>query len=551
MYYKKLKILFLLIILSIGQTANATNFMDDSSTLILDSLSMQPKNSFLRKLYKQLFFIPVWVKEDVLAKSADDLFYHIQNDITLEQNSGLYQESLKLQNEAETIYASSNNLVEKISLEFRISQLYKAYTDYAYLGGINWGAFQARISNLIVNDVSTEWVLDRPAFDAINILENVVFGVNMAQALEEGIPKKYHYRKLQEKLKEYREIRNNGGWNRVSLGQTPKINQSYNGIPSLKNRLLVTKDYIPCENEPLEPLVYTQCLNEAVKRFQKRNGLSVDGAVGSGTLRVLNKSVTERITTILLNLDRIKWLYKPRSPRHHIIMNIPAFTVFVEEEGRLIKQIRTIVGKPKNPTPIFSNTVKTIVLNPYWNLPTSIIVKEMIPKLIRNPNAMHRKNIEIRRGWGKNAPLVDASTIDWNSYRNTRRLPFRFAQLPGKRNALGKIKFLFPNKYAVYMHDTPSKSLFLRSKRAFSHGCIRLQKPRELLATFATFNDNIDMNSSINILKGKKQTQINLKERVPVNIIYLTSWVDYEGKLHFYNDIYGYDKMQLKSFRRW
>ena len=535
-----------------GQTLHArSNFVDEASTLMLNSLSTQSKESFLRQLYTQLFFVPVWMKEYDISRSSHDLFTHIKSDLTLEESSQLYKDTIFLEKRANTLYHSESTLSQKIEIEFKISQLYKEYTDYAYLGSINWGAFQARISNLIVNDVRTEWVLDRPAFDAINILENVVFGVNMAQALEEGIPKKYHYQKLQQKLQEYREIRDNGGWKKVTLLEVPKLHQSYEGIPTLRERLSVTKDYTPCEGEPLDTFLYTACLNKAVKHFQKRNGLAVDGAVGRGTLGVLNKSVNNRITTILLNLDRIKWLYQAKGTEHNIIMNIPAFTLFFEEEGKLIQTIRTIVGKPKNPTPIFSNIVRTIVLNPYWNLPNSIIQKEMIPKLMRNSNAMKRKRIEIRRGWGKNAPLVNPSTVNWAKYKNTKRLPFRFAQLPGNRNALGKIKFLFPNKYAVYMHDTPAKTLFGRTKRAFSHGCIRLQKPRELLATFSKFNDNIDLNVSKKILKGKKETVLNLKERVPVNVIYLTAWVDYEGKLQFYNDIYGYDKMQLKSFRRW
>jgi len=225
--------------------------------------------------------------------------------------------------------------------------------------------------------------------------------------------------------------------------------------------------------------------------------------------------------------------------------------LYFEEDGKLIQSIRTVVGTAKNPTPIFSNTVKTIVLNPYWNLPKSIIQKEMIPKLIRNPNAMKKKNIEIRDGWGANAKIVNPRSVNWGDYMYSKHMPFRFAQLPGPRNALGKIKFLFPNKFAVYMHDTPAKKLFKRSKRAFSHGCIRLQKPRELLKTFASFNTNVDFTKSKTILKGKKKTYFSLKQSVPVDVIYLTSWIDYDGKLQFRNDIYGYDRMQLKSFRKW
>jgi len=175
----------------------------------------------------------------------------------------------------------------------------------------------------------------------------------------------------------------------------------------------------------------------------------------------------------------------------------------------------------------------------------------MIPKLLRNPNAMSRQRIEVYTGWGRDAEKVNPASIDWSQYRYSKHMPYRFAQTPGTHNALGKVKFLFPNKFSVYMHDTPTKHLFKKDKRAFSHGCIRLQKPRELLQTFSTFNNHINFEKAQKTLKGKKKKYFNLTEKVPVDVIYLTAWVDYDGKLQFRNDVYGYDEMQLKSFRKW
>jgi murein L,D-transpeptidase YcbB/YkuD len=191
------------------------------------------------------------------------------------------------------------------------------------------------------------------------------------------------------------------------------------------------------------------------------------------------------------------------------------------------------------------------VLNPYWNIPKSIIQKEMIPKLMRNPNAMARQGIEIHSGWGKDAQKISGGSVNWSKWRYSKTMPYRFAQVPGYKNALGKVKFLFPNKFSVYMHDTPTKHLFKKSKRAFSHGCIRLQQPRELLRTFSTFNDNVDFEKSQERLKGKKKKYLKLDKKVPVDVVYLTAWVDYNGALQFRNDVYSYDEMQLKSFRKW
>lgn len=546
---KGVKTLLMFTLLFSNLSALSLKYQESASEIIMNSLQTQPKKSFLRQLYGQLFFVPVWMYEDTLSPAGHDLFKHIQNDITLDRQGKLYQHAVLLEDAANEIYTNNGTTLQKVALEFKVSQLYHAYTNYAYLGSINWGAFQARISNLKVNDVSTEWVLHRPNINAIKMLENAALGGNLASYLNQAIPTQYHYKALQRALAHYREIKENGGWEAVSLHKVLKKGSHDEGVYALRERLRVTGDYTPCE-EAEETLQYDQCLEDAVKHFQKRNGLKVDGEVGSGTLRVLNKTVDERITTILLNLDRIKWLNKPQTKRH-IIINIPDFMLYFEEDGKLIQTMRTIVGKPKNPTPIFSNQVKIIVLNPYWNLPTSIVQKEMIPKLMRNPNAMKKQGIEIRTGWGRNAQKIDASSVNWAKYRYSKSVPFRFAQVPGTRNALGKVKFLFPNKYAVYMHDTPTKPLFKRTKRAFSHGCIRLQKPRELLKTFSTFNTNINFEKSQKILKGKKNTHIKLEETVPIDVIYLTAWVDYDRKLQFRNDIYNYDKMQLKSFRKW
>ncbi len=527
----------------------AYEYHEVASTVMISSLRAQPENSFLKKLYTQLLFVPVWMNEDEPSPAANALFKHVKNDPTLDRDGKLYRDLLRLEEEVHDLYTYHGKLVHKIDLEFKISQFYKVYTDYAYLGSINWGAFQARISNLIVNGVSTEWILHRPQVDAVGMLEKALFGADLATELEKAIPKKYHYRALQKKVADYREIKADGGWEIVTLNETLKPGKSADGVPSLRQRLIVTGDYQPCE-ESSEELVYDVCLQNAVKYFQRRNGLADDAEVGPKTLAVLNKTVDERIQTLLLNIDRIKWLNDPKTKRH-IIINIPDFMLYFEQDGELIQTFRTIVGTPKNPTPIFSNSVKTIVLNPQWNVPKSIIQKEYIPKLLRGSNVLRKEKIEVYNGWGRDAVKVNPASVNWAAYRYSKTVPYRLAQTAGTHNALGKVKFLFPNKFSVYMHDTPTKHLFKKDKRAFSHGCIRLQKPRELLETFSTFEENIDFEKSQKILEGRKKKYLPLDEQVPIDVIYLTAWVDYEGQLQFRNDVYGYDEMQLKSFKKW
>jgi murein L,D-transpeptidase YcbB/YkuD len=542
-------IIYLLLISCLGVSSYASEleYQDDASIVISNSLKAQKNHPFLHRLYKQTLYMPIWTGEKGLSKQAKELFSYIEHDKTLNHFGKLYNDARYLHQKAQEIYDNDGSLAQKVSMEFKISQIYKGYTNYLYFGSINWGAFKARISNLMINDVHTDWVLHRPEVNPYKIAENALFGVDLKKQLDSNIPTQYHYRALQKELIRYINIKHKGGWKQVVLSSKLKPNHKDAGVPSLRDRLIVTGDY---QGSSSDSTLYDKQLVEALKKFQSRNGLVADGVVGKGTLKALNESVDSKITKIRLNLDRIKWLAK-RDGRYHIVINIPDFRLYFEDNGKVINTMKVITGKPNHPTPIFGDEVELIVLNPYWNVPTSIIQKEMIPKLLRNPNALKRQNIEIRSGWGKNAKVVNPSSVDWSAYRYSKRVPYRFAQLPGYKNALGKIKFLFPNRFSVYMHDTPTKSLFKRHKRAFSHGCVRLEKPRELLKTFASIDKSIDLKKAFEILKGKKNTTLKLSKKVPVDIVYLTAYVDYNGKLQFRNDVYGYDKMQLKSFREW
>jgi len=523
-------------------------FHDIASTVMMNSLQSVDKNNFLRKFYQKLFFVPVWVKEEQISDFSRDLFAHIEKDQTLSDTSKLKINAKNLFAYAQDIYLTRDLLVEKIKLEFEIAQLYKGYADYKLYGSINWGAFQGNLYNLRAKKIKGEWVTYKPKYSPISLMENVVLGRTLTEMFEEARPKEYRYSQLEEALYRYLQIQRNGAWKRVAVTGKLLMGKKYTIVPALRERLRISGEYIGCKTT--ETKEYDNCLNDAVIRFQSHHGLVAKGVIGKNTIKALNVSLAMRIQQIRLNLDRIKWLYE-RNNKRHIIINIPAFTLFFEEDKVLRQTMKVIIGSTKNPTPIFSNLVQTIVLNPHWNVPKSIIQNEMIPKLLRNKDAMVKEGIEIYTGWGKDAKKISGTSVNWKDYRYSKSMPYRFAQVPGYRNALGKVKFLFPNQFSVYMHDTPNKRLFNRNVRALSHGCIRLHKPRELLKTFATFNDKVDYDKSQKILKGKKKAYYALNNKVPVDVVYLTAYVDYDGVLQFRNDIYGYDKMQLKSYRKW
>ncbi len=525
------------------------DFHDVTSTVMMNSLGSLPKNNFLRKLYTQLFFVPVWVQEEKLSPLSKSLFSEIEKDKTLLESSRLKQDARSLAELAESIYTPNGTLKQKVKLEFKIAQLYKGYADYRLYGSINWGAFQGRLYNLREHNIKADWVTYKPTYTPISLLEkSVMGGGNLEKMFQKAMPKEYHYAALKKALLKYLALEKQGGWQYVPLKGRLKVGKAYKVVPALRERLRISGDYKSCDST--EGKVYDKCLKKAVMHFQARHGLIAKGIIGRETIKALNVPIELRIKQIRLNLDRIKWLHE-RQAKRHIIINIPSFTLYFEENAKLRQQMRVITGRKKNPTPIFSNTVKTIVLNPYWNVPKSIIQKEMIPKLLKNPNAMARKGIEIRKGWSKDAPLVSGASVNWAQYRYSKVMPYHFAQVPGYKNALGKVKFLFPNQFSVYMHDTPNKKLFKRTSRAFSHGCIRLHQPRELLKTFSTFNDTVDFEKSQKRLKGKKKAYLNLTNQVPVDVVYLTAYVDYDGVLQFRDDVYGYDKMQVQSYRNW
>ena len=536
----------LLFVLAQSVQAN-TKFYEVASIVMINSLQEQPQDSFLRKLYAQLFFLPLWIQEEGVSSFTKELFTQIKNDKTLDSNSRLYQDAMALEEKVRETYGVGETVAKKVSLEFKISQLYKGYADYTLYGSINWGAFLGRLHNLKANAIDGAWITYRPKYGPLSLIEQAATSGSLEKMFQKAVPKEYHYKELAEKLGKYVEIQKNGGWAYLPIKGTLKLGKAYDAVPLLRERLRISGDYTSCENETN---VYNTCMQAAVAHFQKRHGLIAKGNIGKKTMMALNVPVEKRIEQMRLNLDRIKWLHE-RNEKRHVMINIPAFTLFFEEDKKLIQEMRVITGKRKNPTPIFSDVVETIVLNPHWNIPKSIIQKEMIPKLLRNPNAMAKKGIEIYTGWGKDAKKISGGSVDWSQYRYSKTMPFRFAQVPGRRNALGKVKFLFPNSHAVYMHDTPNKKLFNRNVRAFSHGCIRLHKPRELLRTFSTFNTTIDFDKSQKRLKGKKKSYLKLEKKVAVDVVYLTAYVDYNNVLQFRNDIYGYDKMQLQSYRKW
>jgi len=280
-------------------------------------------------------------------------------------------------------------------------------------------------------------------------------------------------------------------------------------------------------------------LHAAVKSFQELHSLPATGVVDDKTLAAINVPLDWRIQQVAINMQR--WRYMPDDlGERHFLVNIPYFHLIARESGKPVMDIRVVVGKPGNNTPIFSEDMESVVFSPYWNIPDTIAENETAPAVARDPNYLARQGIEVLRVSSTGTETVNAADVKWDSADAVKGLVFR--QKPGDGNALGHVKFLFPNPYNVYLHDTPADALFAKPGRAFSHGCIRVEEPETLAKYVLKDYPEWDDESIFAAMRAGVEKHVRLKTKIPVHITYFTAWVDENGGLHFQPDIYGYDK---------
>lgn len=306
---------------------------------------------------------------------------------------------------------------------------------------------------------------------------------------------------------------------------------------------------VPESRQSARPFI--ERLNGAVRRFQERHGLVVDGIVGPETLGAMNVTAEERLATIRINLDRWRWVPDRRLGRR-LHVNIPEFrlTAFDSSDGEAVS-MRVVVGTPDNPTPVFNDSVEYLVLNPYWNIPWSIASGETLPAAARDRDYLRRQRIEIVDSWSPDARRVDPAEVDWSDpvgWISSRG--YRLRQLPGPGNSLGRIKFMFPNRFNVYIHDTPASHLFERVERDFSHGCIRAAEPFALARFALAEEPGWTMERVRNLMDAGDPHTVHLSAAIPVRILYITAWMNDQGQVEFRKDLYGWDERERESAAR-
>ena len=353
------------------------------------------------------------------------------------------------------------------------------------------------------------WDLPRKKISYESFLDSLLIAPSSEFLLHE--PVYFQYKLLKEELKKYRKIAELGGWNQVtSLKKSLKRGDSSEIIPSVRRRLFKSGDIF----EQNENKVFDESLDVAVRQFQHRHGLTEDGIIGKSVVEAMNVSIKKRIEQIIVNMERCRWL--PVHLRNdYLIINIPEFRLHAFLNDSALWSMKVVVGKTIHETAIFNGNIKYVVFAPYWNVPESILKNEILPAI------------------AKNKKYIEQNHMEWVG--KTLR------QKPGEWNALGKVKFLFPNSHNIYLHDTPAKDLFRRDQRNFSHGCIRVEQPKKLAQYLLRENSEWTEKRIDSAMNGTKELYVNLKKNCPVFIAYFTSWVDQVGKINFRNDIYNKD----------
>lgn len=332
----------------------------------------------------------------------------------------------------------------------------------------------------------------------------------------------------------YKQIEEWGGWKPVPDGEKIVPGDRDKRIPLIRQRLVATGD-LPVSDG--DPHVYDARLEKAVKRFQTRHGLTPDGIVGHRSIKAMNVPVSHRIKQIAINIERLNKL-APKLGRRYVFVNIAGQEVEAVSDGKVDLRRRVIVGKRDRQTPEYTSKVTFVALNPYWNVPKSIARRDLIPKAARDPGYLKRMGIRVFTGYGGRE--VSPYSVDWTAPSATN---YFLRQDPSKRNSLGTVKIHFPNPHAVYLHDTPSKSLFWRSSRAYSSGCVRVEHVHDLSAWLLAETPGWDRARIDKVIdKTHERRDVSLKKSVPVYMLYLTSWVDGDGLLNFRDDIYSIDK---------
>lgn len=407
-----------------------------------------------------------------------------------------------------------------------LAELDLALTDAFLLHGTH--LLRGRVDPLTV---VPEWTAPPRAADLVTALNDAISTGDVTAAMDALAPQDPAYAALMRAYARYRRIATTGGWPTLPDGDALEPGTPDRRVPILRARLLATLDLDPGSppaRDSLGAVTYDSVLVDAVRAFQRRHGLTDDGVIGAKTQQALAVPATERVRQLRVALERMRWLPTDLG-RRHVRVNIAGYDLRLVDDGATTLQMRVVTGTPYRQTPSFSDAIRYLVLSPFWHVPVKLAVEDKLPAIREDPSYFRQQQIRVYDGYGADAREVNPDSVDWSAV-SPERFPFRLRQDPGAYNALGRIKFMFPNPHDVYLHDTPTRGLFARDQRAFSSGCIRLEQPLELAAALldgqTSQGEPWTLDRLRETLDRAAPRTVWLKTPVPVHLLYWTAWVD-------------------------
>ncbi|SFD94580.1 murein L,D-transpeptidase [Nitrosomonas sp. Nm166] len=484
----------------------------------------------LQRFYTARNYQPAWITANPESSSLEIAF----NFLASAEDEGLDSRDYPLQPLRQLQQQADQSLPAAIELELRTTHAVLMLAQHLFRGRFS------------ATEADPDWHIAQPIFDAVAFLQQAIKSHRLQQSLDNLSPKEPGYQQLKQTLMRYQQhISSYPNW--IHIPNTSAIHPGaiHDSIPLIRQRIAQAyavdgmAEYDIDQNKSL--LYYDDELVNAIKAFQIQHGLNADGIIGRNTIRALNIPLAWKIRQLRINMERLRWLPRNLGKRYALV-NTAGFRLTAAEQGEHVLSMRIIVGRDYRSTPSFKGTLSHMVLNPYWTIPTMIAHQDLLPKQQKDPAFFTTANIRVFPNHTRDAAAIDPGTIDWHAIK--KGFPYVLRQDPGTNNALGRIKFMLSNPFNIYLHDTPSKSLFHKDIRTFSSGCIRLEKPLEL-AAFSLGEKNLSTEFLDEMERGETMT-MHLRKPLPVYLVYITAWVDEQKKVHFSPDIYGRDLRALQ-----
>jgi murein L,D-transpeptidase YcbB/YkuD len=494
----------------------------------------------IQDIYAQTGNKPLWIGSQNKTKTSH-LIQALNDPLFNYKNKSFDQRSIK-----HLFYQLDNGEISRAKQAYAYAKLDLVLTSslvrlvrFIVQGDVDWNLVQKKLNTLEQSDdITARWEIEHKVFPDHDELISAIENENIYAYLTSLLPMEKRYRKLVKLLNDYRRM---DKFPKIKYRKkTLKLGDRSSRVEDIKKRLQITGDYpkkAPIDNK------FDEMLKRAVKTYQKRYLIKVTGMVDKTTTYYLNLPAKNNIQAIITNLDKTK-LYPKQFEDEYIEVNIPDFNLRYYKDHEMIMKKGIVVGRIDRPTPLFSNAIRYMVLNPTWTIPDNLIKRDLIPVLRKNPMYLEENNIHTFKG-NKEINVTQEMLDPYE--KSKERVPYRFVQFPGETNALGRVKFMFPNKYAVYLHDTDNKSLLSRRYKIYSSGCMRVEKPFDLVDILLEHTWKSYPQSKIDeILENNEPTTISLKKPIPVHILYFTVYEE-DGLAYFKNDIYLYDKIIEES----